>query len=161
MLSHDRPVVTCVRFLPVRKSKKYANRETTSCNHLGAFYLTCFARVCEIFTSAVSESQRGPNAVLLFRLVCLQKLMILFTPAKYGYNNSVSLNAFASKAASSSLIVGHSSNDLQIFIDRTFRASTSSFSAKHKLNSVFQFFFVRLMGVGRIFSTGGPLGDFS
>jgi len=36
----------------------------TSCNHLGAFYLTCFARVCEIFTSVVSESQHGPNVVL-------------------------------------------------------------------------------------------------
>jgi len=34
-----------------------------------------------------------------FRLVCLQALIILFPPAKYDFNNSVSLNAFASKAA--------------------------------------------------------------
>jgi len=33
-------------------------------NHLGAFYMTCFARVCEIFSAVVSESQRGPHAVL-------------------------------------------------------------------------------------------------
>jgi len=31
------------------------NRETSSCNHLGAFYLTCFARVCEIFTAVVND----------------------------------------------------------------------------------------------------------
>jgi len=29
-----------------------------------AFYLTCFARVCKIFTAVVSESQRGPHVVL-------------------------------------------------------------------------------------------------
>jgi len=38
--------------------------EPTNCNHFGALYLTCFAGVCEIFTSVVSESQRGPNIVL-------------------------------------------------------------------------------------------------
>ena len=37
---------------------------------------------------------------------------------------------------------GHSSNDLQLFIGRAFRASTSSFSAKLKLNSAFPFFLV-------------------
>jgi len=42
------------------------NRECNSYNHLGAFYVTCFARVCEIFTAVVSELQRGPHAVLLF-----------------------------------------------------------------------------------------------
>jgi len=37
---------------------------------------------------------------------------------------------------------GHSSNDLEFFIDRTFRASTSSFLAKLKLNGAFPFFLV-------------------
>jgi len=39
----------CVRFLAVWKSKKHANRERNSYKCLGAFYVTCFARVCEIF----------------------------------------------------------------------------------------------------------------
>jgi len=38
------------------KNNKHANREPGSCNHLGAFYVTCFARVCEIFTAVGSES---------------------------------------------------------------------------------------------------------
>jgi len=54
----------CIRFLPVWKSNKHANREPTTCNHLGAFYLMCFARVCEILQAVVSESQRGPHVVL-------------------------------------------------------------------------------------------------
>ena len=37
-------------------------------------------------------------------------------------------------------IVGHSSNDLEFFIDRTFGASTSSFPAKLKLNNAVSFF---------------------
>jgi len=40
------------------------NREQSSCHYVGAVYLTCFARVCEIFTAVVSESQRGPHIVL-------------------------------------------------------------------------------------------------
>jgi len=63
-LSRDRLVATCVRFLAVWKSYKHTNPESSSCNHLGAFYLTCFARMCEIFTSVVSESQRGPHVML-------------------------------------------------------------------------------------------------
>jgi len=35
---------------------------------------------------------------------------------------------------------GHISNDSEFFADRTFRASTSSFSAKLKLNSTIPFF---------------------
>jgi len=46
------------------KSDIHANRESNSCNCLGAFYLTCFARVSEIFTAVVSKSQRGPQVVL-------------------------------------------------------------------------------------------------
>ena len=42
----------------------YANREPNSYNHLGAFYVSCFARVCEIFTAVVGELQRGPHVVL-------------------------------------------------------------------------------------------------
>jgi len=55
---------SCVRFLPVWKSKKHSNRESNSSNHLGAFYVTCFARVCETSTAVVSELQRGPHVVL-------------------------------------------------------------------------------------------------
>jgi len=53
-------------------------------------------------------------------LVCLQKLIIQFPPDKYDFHNSVSLNVVASKAATSAVIVGHSSNDLEFFIDRIF-----------------------------------------
>jgi len=42
--------------------------------------------------------------------------MILFPPAKYNFNNSVSLNAFASKAATNAVIVGHSSNGLEFLL---------------------------------------------
>jgi len=52
----------------------------------------------------------------------------------------VSLNALASKAATSAVIVGHSSKDLENFIDRTFRASISSCSALRNLIKVFPFF---------------------
>ena len=55
---------SCLRFLPVWKSNKHANREPNSYSHLGAFYVTCFACVCEIFTAVVSELQRGPHVVL-------------------------------------------------------------------------------------------------
>jgi len=51
------------------KSKKLANREPNSSNYLGAFYLKCFARVCEIFTTVVSELQRGPHVVI--KSICL------------------------------------------------------------------------------------------
>jgi len=40
------------------------NREPNSYNHLDVFYVTCFARVCEIFTAVVNELQRGPHIVL-------------------------------------------------------------------------------------------------
>jgi len=66
--------------------------------------------------------------------------IILFPPAKYDFNNSVSFNACASKVATSAVIAGHSSNDLEFFIDRTFRAPTSSFS--DKLELIFPFFVV-------------------
>ena len=42
----------------------YANREPDSYYHLGAFYVSCFARVCEFFTAVVSELQRGTHVVL-------------------------------------------------------------------------------------------------
>jgi len=75
-------------------------------------------------------------------VVYLQKLKILFPPAKYDFNDSVSLNAFAQKAATSAVIVRQFNNDLEFFIDCSFKASTSSFSAKLKLNSAFLFFLV-------------------
>jgi len=40
------------------------NSDPSSCNHLGAFYLTCFALVCEIFTAVVSELKHGTRFVL-------------------------------------------------------------------------------------------------
>jgi len=41
-----------------------------------------------------------------FRLVCLWQSIILFPPAKWGSNNSVQFDAFASKAATNAVIVG-------------------------------------------------------
>jgi len=75
-------------------------------------------------------------------MVCLQKLIILFLPAKHDLNNSVSLNAFASKAATSIVIVEHSSNDLETVIDHTFTASISPFLVLQKLIKAFLFFLV-------------------
>ena len=46
---------SCFRFLPVWKSKKHTNRERNSYNHLSAFNVMSFARVCEIVTAVVSE----------------------------------------------------------------------------------------------------------
>ena len=75
-----------------------------------------------------------------FRLICLQKLIILFPPSKYDFNNSVSLKAFASQAATSAVILGHCGNDLQFSIDCTFRASVSLPSALRKLINAVPFF---------------------
>jgi len=47
--------------------------------------------------------------------------MILFPPAKYDFNNSVYLNVFVSKAATSAVVVEHCSHDLESFIDSAFR----------------------------------------
>jgi len=38
--------------------------DISSCNHVGSFYVTCFARVCEIFMAVASELQRGLHVVL-------------------------------------------------------------------------------------------------
>jgi len=54
--------LSCVRALAVSKSNKPANREPSSCNQLGAFCMTCFARVCMIFLSpwtAIFIEERG------------------------------------------------------------------------------------------------------
>jgi len=40
---------------------------------------------------------------------------MMFPPTKHDFNNSVSLNAFVSNAATSAVIAGHSSNDLEFF----------------------------------------------
>ena len=74
-----------------------------------------------------------------FRLVCLWQLIILFPPDKYDFNNSMSLNAFASKAATNAVIVGTAVmiNDLEFFTDHTFRASFSDF---RKVINAFHFF---------------------
>ena len=43
------------------------------------------------------------------------KIKILFPPDKHDFNNSVSLTGFESQATSA-VIVGHSSNDLQVLL---------------------------------------------
>jgi len=40
------------------------DRELNNYNHFVAFYVTCFANVCEISTAVVSELQRGAHVVL-------------------------------------------------------------------------------------------------
>ena len=75
-----------------------------------------------------------------FRLLCLQKLIILFPPARYDFNNSVPLNAFASKAATNAVIVGHFGKDLEFFIDCAFRESVLPFSALPKLINALPFY---------------------
>ena len=71
---------------------------------------------------------------------------------KYDFSNSVSLIAFESKAATSTVIVGHSGNDLEFYIDCTFRASVSLYSALAKCLTLFHF---SPITVGR----GASLGD--
>ena len=48
----------------VKILSNFQNREPNSDNHLGAFYVTCFGHVCEIFTGVLSELQHGPHVVL-------------------------------------------------------------------------------------------------
>ena len=49
---------------PTNAEWSCANREPDSYNHLGAFYVRCFARVCQIFTAVVRELHSGPHVVL-------------------------------------------------------------------------------------------------
>ena len=57
MISRGRLVATCVRFLAVWKSNKRANREPTSCNHLGAFYwLVLLVRVRFLYPLQASRN---------------------------------------------------------------------------------------------------------
>jgi len=72
-----------------------------------------------------------------FRLVCLWKLILLFPPAKYDLNNSVVIERFCVEGSNKRSDRGHSSNDLEFFTDRTFRAS---FSAFRKLINAVPFF---------------------
>ena len=74
------------------------------------------------------------------RLVRPWSLKILFPLAKHDFHNSMPLNAFASKAATNTVIAGLSSKDLEFFIERIRRASISSFSALRKSINVFLFF---------------------
>ena len=46
------------------QSENVRNARIVKYNHLNAFYLTCFARVGEIFTAVGSELQRGSHVVL-------------------------------------------------------------------------------------------------
>jgi len=53
-------------------------RERNSYNHLGAFYVTCFARVCKIFTAVVNESQRGPHIYTTTHTIWVQCVCFFF-----------------------------------------------------------------------------------
>jgi len=61
--------------------------------------------------------------------------MILFPPAKYRFSSSLSLNVFASKAATSAVILGTlvTIKNFLLTIHVAFRASISSLSSLHKL----------------------------
>jgi len=74
-----------------------------------------------------------------FLLVGLWRLKILLPPGKHDFYNSVSLNAFASKAVTNAVIVGNSSKNLKFLVDRSWRASKLSFSALRKWISVILF----------------------
>jgi len=65
---------------------------------------------------------------------------ILFPPATYDFNNSLSLNASTSKAAKIAVVLEHCSRICKLFIDRSFRTSILSFSALHKFINGFSFF---------------------
>jgi len=44
------------------------NLAVATCNHVGDFYLTCFVRVCEIFTAVVKASRTWSHVVLYVRM---------------------------------------------------------------------------------------------
>jgi len=58
----------------------------------------------------------GSYLTVMVSIGLIAKIKILFPPAKHDFNNSMSLTAFWSKAATSAVIVGHSSNDLQFLL---------------------------------------------
>jgi len=82
----------------------------------------------------------------IFGLFCLWKLLILFPPAKYDFNDPVSLNAFASKAATSAVILGHSSNVSQIFLlyIQSVNSVFANLSTLFHFPTLFHFFFVAI-----------------
>jgi len=64
ILSHDGIVAFDSLQSEKVRNTGIVNLDCRSCIHFGAFYLTCFARVCEIFTAVVSEWQYGPHVLL-------------------------------------------------------------------------------------------------
>jgi len=64
LVSSALPNFNMKHYESVKILSNFHNRERNNYNHLGAFYVTCFGRVCEIFTVLVSELQRGPHVVL-------------------------------------------------------------------------------------------------
>ena len=70
----------------------------------------------------------------VFRWFAGKNLSILFPHAKHDINNSVSLNVFASKVATSAVIVGHSSYDLDfltVLLERQYRHFRLCENLKH------------------------------
>jgi len=63
-MSSALPSFNMKHYKSVQILSNFQNREPNSYNQLGAFCVTCFSHVCEIFTAVVSELQRGPHVVL-------------------------------------------------------------------------------------------------
>ena len=76
------------------------------CFFLLVFFLTQIRKTDVILMKNVDHVFCQIFQLWGFRLVCLWQLIVLFPPARYYFNNSVSLNAFASKAAINAVIVG-------------------------------------------------------
>jgi len=64
LVSSALPNFNMKHYKSVKILSNFQNREPSSYNHLGTFHVTCFGRVCEIFTAVLSELQRGPHVVL-------------------------------------------------------------------------------------------------
>ena len=64
-------------------------------------------------------------------------VIILFPPAGEGFQQFHAIERFCVEGSNKRSDRGHSSNDLEFFTDRTFRASFSDF---HKLITAFHFF---------------------
>jgi len=91
-------------------SSRYALKSLCSHTyHIGAvcvFFWTQIRKTDVIFLKNVDHVFWQIFQLWRFRLVCLWQLIILFPPAKWDFKNSVQSNAFASKAATNTMIVG-------------------------------------------------------
>ena len=69
------------------------------------------------------------NSTVTFLVGPMWKVTILFPPAKQDFHNSVPFNAFASKATTCAVIMGHSSKDMQIVNGPYVQSVNNVFSA--------------------------------